>query len=411
MTDADHTNPIRVLHYFAFPGGGIGRYVHELLTRMVGQPGLDIELACIPSYHYLKEATYPVWPGLREITHPVPILRRIRFAINLVVNPLRAIRRARQTGAQIIHLSTIPHATFALWSRALRRSGIKLVATAHDVRRSQGLIWHSYEIEQLKRLYRTCQALFVHSEYQKQDLVDFAGVPAERVHVVPHGPSYHGPPSGSKEELRRRYGIPLDKQVALFFGDIRPDKNLDLFLRAMVPFKERLFLVVAGRAKGGILVSQLQSLAEEIGLHHSANIKWVTEYIPNEEVPNLFAMADWLALPYSSSFTSQSGVLNIAVAHGLPVLASALPAFREVIERCSIGLTVVPDNLDELKSAIGEMLRLETPVARHGFELAASLFSWERNVAATRSVYGELVGRPPSDSALSLKSFISPQVR
>ncbi|NMC21052.1 MAG: glycosyltransferase family 4 protein, partial [Thermogutta sp.] len=239
---------IRVLHYFAFPGGGIGRYVHELLTRMAREPGLDVELACIPSYHYRREATYPLWPGLREITHPLPIRRRMRFAINLFVNPLRAVRRAKQSGARIIHLSTIPHVTFAWWSRALRRSGIRLVATAHDVRRSQGLVWHAYEIEQLKRLYRACDALFVHSEYQKRDLIDFAAVGAEKIHVVPHGPYDYGRPSASKEELRRRYGIPLDKQVALFFGDIRPDKNLDLFLRAMAPYKDRLFLVVAGQA-------------------------------------------------------------------------------------------------------------------------------------------------------------------
>ncbi len=386
--------PIRVLHYFAFPGGGIGRYVHELLTRMAVEPEIDVELACIPSFHYRDEATYRLWTGLRDITHPVAICRRIRFAVNLLVNPLRAIRRAKTTGAGILHLSTIPHVTFARWSRAIRRSGIRLVATAHDVRRSQWAFWRSYEIEQLKSLYRACDALFVHSEYQKQDLVGFAGVASQKIHVVPHGPSDHGPPQGDKMTLRKRYGIPMEKQVALFFGDLRPDKNLDLFLRAAAPFRERLFIIVAGRPKQGVAIPRLQSLAAELGLQQGVHIQWMNYYIPYEEVPNLFTLADWLALPYSSRFTSQSGVLNIAVAHKLPVLASALPAFCEVMSQCSIGITVSPDDLAALRAAIGRLQESNILASLHEFEKAASLFSWEKNIVLTKSVYQEVSPMP-----------------
>lgn len=384
---SENTLPVRVLHYFAFPGGGIGRYVHELLTRLRDQPGVEVELACIPSYHYLQQATYPTWPGLRDITHPVPFRRRMRFAINLLVNPVRAIKRAQLTGAQILHLSTIPHVTFALWSRKLKKAGLRLVATAHDVRRSQGLICYPYEIEQLKRLYRACDALFVHSEYQKKDLIDFAGVSEDKIHIVPHGPSYHGPPQGDKMTLRKRYGVPLDKQVALFFGDIRPDKNLDLFLQAMVPYKDRLFLVVAGQAKRGTSISQLKSLANELGLHEDVHVKWMTYYIPYEEVPNLFTLADWLALPYSRSFTSQSGVLNIAIPYNLPVLASDLPTIGEPVRRYKIGTTVAPDSVQELSRGIANMLNNTSTFYTDGFQKVAQISSWDTNVSITSSVY------------------------
>lgn len=399
-------DPIRVLHYFAFPGGGIGRYCHELLSHMVGLPGLEIELACIPSYHYRDQAQYPIWPGLREITHPSPLRRRLRFAINLIVNPLRAIRRAEQTRAQIIHLSTIPHVSFALWSRTLKKANLRLVATAHDVRRSQGLIWYRYEIEQLKKLYRMCDAIFVHSTYQKNDLIDFAGVSAEKVHIVPHGPYYHGPPQADKETLRRRYGIPLDKQVALFFGDIRPDKNLDLFLRAMVPFKDRLFLVVAGQAKQGISIPRLKSLAEGLGLCEGINIKWLTYYIPYEEVPNLFALADWLAMPYSSSFTSQSGVLNIAIAQRLPVLVSDLPTVGELVRRYDIGVSIPPDNLMHLRRGIAKILDCRDFPNVNGFEQIARLNSWENNAKITCSTYAPIVAADPSIEETGLQAGI-----
>lgn len=380
-------DPIRVLHYFAFPGGGIGRYCHELLSHMVGLPGLEIELACIPSYHYRDQAQYPIWPGLREITHPWPLRRRLRFAINLFVNPLRAIRRAKQTGAQIIHLSTIPHVTFALWSRALKKANLRLVATAHDVRRSQGLIWYRYEIGQLKKLYRMCDAIFVHSTYQKNDLIDFAGVSAEKVHIVPHGPYYHGPPQADKETLRRRYGIPLDKQVALFFGDIRPDKNLDLFLRAMVPFKDRLFLVVAGQAKGRGKNGRkdYQELVEQLGLCGCVSLR--LEYIPNEEVPNYFEMCDWVAMPYSNRFTSQSGVLNVAMAYRRPVLITATPTISEAVGLIRVGVCVPADDDGSLRKGISKIMQEIDPPQRWEFDEYDAEFSWERNAKVTLGCY------------------------
>ena len=383
--------PIRVLHYFAFPGGGIGRYVHELLSRMHTVPDLAVELACVPSYHYLGNAPYPVWPGLRDITHPNPLRRRIRFAVNLVVNPLRAIARAQATGAHILHLSTIPHVTFAFWRRRLDRTGIKLVATAHDVRRSQGLISLRYELEQLRRLYRRCEALFVHSEFQKKDLIDFAGVCPERVYVVPHGPYYHGPPQADKETLRRRYGVPLDKQVALFFGDIRPDKNLDLFLRAMVPFKDRLVLVVAGQVKhrDGKDGNYYKKLAAELGLEGA--VLWRLEYIPNDEVPNYFEMCDWVAMPYSGRFTSQSGVLNVAMAHHRPVLVTATPTIVETFEIAKTGILAIPDDLDDLIVRIGEMLSLPLHRLFDNIPRYLAEFSWEKNCAITGKVYRQVV--------------------
>jgi len=382
--------PIRVLHYFAFPGGGIGRYVHELLSQMHTVPDLAVELACVPSYHYLGNAPYPVWPGLRDITHPNPLRRRIRFAVNLVVNPLRAIARAQATGAHILHLSTIPHVTFAFWRRRLDRTGIKLVATAHDVRRSQGLISLRYELEQLRRLYRRCEALFVHSEFQKKDLIDFAGVCPERVYVVPHGPCYHGPPQADKETLRRRYGVPLEKQVVLFFGDIRPDKNLDLFLRAMVPYKDRLFLVVAGQVKhrDGKDGNYYKKLAAELGLEGA--VLWRLEYIPNDEVPNYFEMCDWVAMPYSRRFTSQSGVLNVAMAHHRPVLVTATPTIVETFEIAKTGILAVPDDLDDLIVRIGEMLSLPLHRLFDNIPRYLAEFSWEKNCAITAEVYQQV---------------------
>ena len=207
--------------------------------------------------------------------------------------------------------------------------------------------------------------------------------------VVPHGPYYHGPPQGDKITLRKRYGVPLDKQVALFFGDIRPDKNLDLFLQAMVPYKDRLFLVVAGQAKGrdGTGISEYIARAENLGL--SGNILWRCEYIPDNEVPNFFELCDWVAMPYSSRFTSQSGVLNVAMAHRRPVLVSTTPTIAETLKNFPVGVVVSPDSLEELRRAIVTFLNTDQSCFKGSIESYLKMYSWEKNASTTALVYGE----------------------
>ena len=107
-----------------------------------------------------------------------------------------------------------------------------------------------YEDRQLCRFYRRADALFVHSRSQAADLLEFANVDAARVHVVPHGNPYdYGPPKpASKAVLRTQLGLPQDKTVALFFGNIRDEKNLALLMQAASRYKDCLHLVVAGSA-------------------------------------------------------------------------------------------------------------------------------------------------------------------
>ncbi|WP_460166657.1 glycosyltransferase family 4 protein [Thermostilla marina] len=380
-----------MLHYFAFPGGGIGRYVNELLRAMQDQDGPAIELACLPSFEYLQQATYPTWPGLFNITHPIPILRRLRFAANLAVNPIRAIRRAEKTGARLLHLSSIPHVTFPLWSRFLRKSQVELVATAHDVRRRHAITYLPYELAQLRRLYRTCRVLFVHSDFQKRDLIDFAGVPEERVVIVPHGPYSYGDPSGPQEELRRKYDLPADKKVALFFGDIRPDKNLDLLIRALAPHKSKVFLLVAGRIKGAGArpLSYYEQVAREADVLDS--VRFDIRYIPDAEVPDLFTAADFVTLPYSATFSSQSGVLNIAASYSRPILASGAGTFRETIERFELGIVVEADSVPSLKGGLSKIITY-TPNPQE-FTGYLREHSWQRNCVLTSTAYHRIISR------------------
>jgi glycosyltransferase involved in cell wall biosynthesis len=383
---------MRALFYSCFPGGGIGRYTHELLGRLRTLPGLEVELACLPGFHWRDAADYPVWAGLRDISHPLPWRRRSRFLIGQFVNPSRLFRRARQTGAGIVHLSNINHLTYAWWKGLAKPRSVQLVATAHDVRRAKAMLSRTYEDHQLRRFYRRADALFVHSRAQAEELHEFAGVPPERIHQVPHGPYDYGRPSAESKELRARLGWPQDRQIALCFGNIRDDKNLELLLRSWPRFSRTTHLVVAGRGGGRPHqpVSHYKALAAGLSLTNA--VTFLDQYIPDPMVADLFGAADWVALPYSRSFTSQSGVLNVAVCYDRPVLASGAATFTETLEQCDIGVVVPPDDIDALVAGIEALQKRLAQGHPHEFEKYRRMFSWDEAARRTLAVYRTLCG-------------------
>jgi glycosyltransferase involved in cell wall biosynthesis len=381
---------LKVLFYLFFPGSGIGRYTHELLEHFLDVDDIEAELVCLPSYHWRASARYRVHAELREIGHSVAIRRRARFLAGQFANPRRLARRAAESGADVVHLCNINHLTYPLWSRWLGRTSAIVTATAHDVRRAKAMINRRYEDRQLRSFYRRADALFVHSQVQREELVEFAGVPAGRIHIVPHGPYDYGSPSGTAGEIRRRFGWPEDRQVALSFGQVRDEKNLGLLIEALAAYRERLHLVVAGPGNGGGHrgIADYRRQAASLGMEGC--VTFLNSYIPDEQVPDLFEACDWVVLPYSRTFTSQSGVLNVAAAHRRPVLASAAGTFAETLERNRIGLLVEPDSKVALAEGIGRMLQRIDAGGDFDFETYLRDYSWEENVRRTADVYRDL---------------------
>jgi glycosyltransferase involved in cell wall biosynthesis len=386
--------PLRVLFYSFFPGGGIGRYTHELVTRLARLPGVEAELACLPNFEWLAAAKYPVWPGLFGISDARALKRRSRFLLAQFINPWRLLGRAGATQAKIVHLSNINHFSYPFWSRLPRDRALKIVATVHDVKREKPILWRRYEEGQLAAFYRRADALFVHSQAQSAQLQEFSRVAPNRIHLVPHGPYDAGRPSAAPDILRARLGLPAGQRIALFFGALRDDKNLELLLRVWPRFRDRQHLVIAGRGDGGRHkpVSWYRALVRELNIENS--VTFLDRYIPEREVPDLFAACDWVALPYRGSFTSQSGVLNVAVCYDRPVVASGAGTFAETLARFDLGLAVTPDDAGALAAGIEALTRRLDGKHLHAFDRYRQENSWETAARQTAEVYRSLLDEP-----------------
>ena len=375
--------------YIFFPGGGIGRYTHKLMTTMGRRSGVEVEAICTPDYQWAHAEGYTTWDGLASISHDVPTLRRWRFLKGQFANPKRAIEHAVSTGLDILHLANINHLSFPYWRPKVEESEVKVVASAHDVKRGKSIISRWWEDRQLKAFYRFADALFVHSNHQVRELVEFAGVDQEKVHVVPHGLYAHGPAGAPQAVLREKWDLPSDRRIALLFGKIRDGKNLDGLLRALPRAEQCPYLIVAGQEDGrhhGI--DHYRQLAADLGIRES--VQFIPRRITDDEVGELFIAADWIALPYRERFTSQSGVLNVAAHYERPVLVSSAPVLRETVQACDIGVACAGDAPADLAEGIETMHRRLESGHAHAFETYRERFSWKENTERTLTVYREL---------------------
>jgi glycosyltransferase involved in cell wall biosynthesis len=167
---------------------------------------------------------------------------------------------------------------------------------------------------------------------------------------------------------RASHGIGPDEFLVLCFGFVAPYKGLESALAAAELAGRPVHLVVAGgehpRLQGQ---GYLEGLMRRFG-----GTATFTGYVPEDDVSGWFEAADTVLLAYPTAFSS-SGVLAVALDHGVPVLLS--PALAELA-----GLP--PRASTPLEPALlAERLR---SLARRGTELA-ELSRWSGGLAEGRS--------------------------
>ena len=381
---------IRACFYAFFPGGGIGRYTRELAKELGKRPDIEVEVACSPDFEWQDEDGYRSWPGLQTLSHRNPLIRKTRFLTGQFVSPRRLARHLASGEVDVLHFSNVNNLTFPFWRHRIARSGVPTVISVHDIQREKPILNRKWEDRQLKAVYRFADALFVHSKCQADELHKWADVPQDRIHVVPHGPYPHGSVTVDRNSLRRSLGIPQEANVGLFFGQIRDEKNLDGLLRAMAGGTESIHLIIAGRGNPRHReVTYYRRLANELNIED--RVTFLERFVDDEEVPDLFSTADWVALPYMESFTSQSGVLNVAAHYERPVLVSSAPVLKETVKSCDIGVACDGDSPGAIRRGMSSMQQRVATGYEHAFADYRRRYSWQANAAKTAGVYALLV--------------------
>lgn len=290
-------------------------------------------------------------------------------------------RRALEHGAEAWIMPYWTWAWAGLWRWLLHGDRPPVVAIAHNpADHGAGLLRRSVARSVLKR----CNAVFTHAGVLEQVISTLCpGVPIAS-HPLPPPEIGELPP---REEARRKLDLPAARRVALFLGLIRPYKGVDLLLEAMsrLPEENDWLLLVAGEPWGD-LGPALQRQAGELDLADRVRLR--LGWVPEAEVPGLLAAVDLVVLPYRSG--SQSAVVPLALAAGLPVLSTRVGGLSEVIRDGGNGLLVTPGSVDELTAALASLTTERLLELAEGARASRSRLTWDGYAAALETLLEEV---------------------
>lgn len=157
-------------------------------------------------------------------------------------------------------------------------------------------------------------------------------------------------PSNNGEYLRARLNIP-NKPAILYVGRLDREKNIDVILRALALALKKvdIHFIIVGK---GAETKKLKALAEN--LHIADNVTF-TGFIPDEDLPNFYTIADCFVIAGIAEL--QSLVTMEAMASGLPVVAVNAMALPELVKHGENGYLF---ELSEINILADHLIKLFT---------------------------------------------------
>ena len=369
------------------------------LPPLRGISGFCRELALsvcrlVPVEFISFRAMYPrfLYPGGETMDETAPLPRADGLTVRRTLawyDPCGWLAEGMRVRADVLHAQhwSTPLVPI-LWTvlAAAKRRGVRVVLTIHNTApHADSPVF----IPALRTLCRLADACILHSEDGRRQAVEVLGVPAERACLVRPGV---GPAASGRAEdgaaARARLGLPDGAPTVLCFGAIRPYKGIDVLLRAFARSLDAVpeaRLVIAGQPWSDW--GPYRALIDELGI--GGRVHAFPHFIPEAQVPDFFAAADVVVLPYRR-FDAQSGVGMTILGYRKPLIVTRLGGLSELVGDGRFA--VPPGDVEALADRLA--LCLSDPAVLEGMRLDAAErareFSWDRAAAETVGVYRDL---------------------
>jgi len=358
-------------------GGGIGRYVRELVTALA-------QLDTTTEYRLFVSGV--------KAQKPLPPLPGANFTWRgTAITPLWLARLWQR--AQIpLNVETFTgrvdlyHATdFTL---PPTRFKTRTLLTVHDlsfvrVPEAASPALKAYLDAVVPRSVRRADHVLADSQATKDDLIALYNTPAEKITVLLSGVDARFKRTETPA-IRAKYQIP-DRPYMLSVGTVQPRKNYIRLITALATLRAAghdVGLVIVGGK--GWLEDPIYEAIRSTGM---TDFVHMTGFADDADLPALYSQALITALP---SLYEGFGIPVLeSMACGTPVLTSNVSSLPEVAGDAAI--MVAPSDQDAITEALERMITdadLRADLARRGLE-RAQMFTW---AAAARQLAGVYAG-------------------
>jgi len=304
---------------------------------------------------------------------------KLNFLPTKLRNFINLINIVRRIDPDIVHIQVqggIDNLITFIYFKIFHKRPI--VATFHDVKPHLGdrpilLIFIRYWIRKYS------DAIIVHGETLKEQMIKDYRVPAKKIFVMPIGEHEVAP-----FKKYERPDITDDGRTILFFGRIYEYKGLKYLIEAEPIISKAvpgIKVVIAGTGEN------FKKYQLMIG-KRNRNFIVYNYHISYRQGAEIFQKSTIVVLPYVEA--SQSGVVLTAYGFKKPIVVTNVGSIPEIVDNNVTGLIVPPKNAEYLAEAIIKLLldvNLRKRMGENGFTKLRTELSFDEIVKKTISVY------------------------
>ena len=304
--------------------------------------GHDIHLAYLNAPHTLRGR---LDPGL-----PVCHLDRTgKFSFAALGRLKRYILAQQISHVACMNLYPLFYAQALAWQLGKRAPLVSVLINTTDFstrREERQMILYAPLLRRANHLVFGCAL-------QQEQWIDRYKLPAAKSRVVYNGVDHAhfnpGAVAQTREQLRRRYGLPLDAFIVITVGQLRPEKQQTDLIRAVAVLASRGLRVHALLVGDGGERAAIERCIADLGVRDRVHLAGVAD-----DVRPFLKLADAFVLTSTAVETFSNATLE-AMAMGLPVVLSRIGGAAEMVEAGRNGLLYSPGDVTQLAGHIGAL--------------------------------------------------------
>lgn len=202
-----------------------------------------------------------------------------------------------------------------------------------------------------------CGKLVAVTSGVKKGLMDIYSIPESKIVVINNGANTDLFIPMDKDKVKLNLNLESSLHYICFVGNLIPWQGVEYLIRAapriLKECPEARFLIVGD----GVMKKEWMGLADDLSV---SNNFIFTGRIPYEKVPMYINASEICVAPFIKERNSKIGLSALKtyeyLACGKPLVASYIPGVKDLIELSGSGISVTPENPEELAAAIIKLL-------------------------------------------------------